>query len=62
MKAELFYGAGKSKNPQRSLALQLAFLNRFISLPFNDVAANVSGGIRAELAMLGTPTEPYDLQ
>ncbi|WP_414579665.1 type II toxin-antitoxin system VapC family toxin [Anabaena sp. CCY 9402-a] len=62
VKAELFYGAVKSKNPQRSLAVQLAFLSRFISLPFDDVAAQVFGEIRAESAILGTPIGPYDLQ
>jgi tRNA(fMet)-specific endonuclease VapC len=62
VKAELFYGAVKSKNPQRSLVLQLAFLSHFISLPFDDVAAQVFGEIRGELAILGTPIGPYDLQ
>lgn len=50
VKAELFYGAIRSKNPQRTLALQLAFLNNFVSLSFDDVAATIFGRIRAELA------------
>ncbi len=62
VKAELFYGANRSKNPQRTLALQLAFLNNFVSLTFDDVAAAIFGRIRAELATLGTPIGPYDLQ
>jgi tRNA(fMet)-specific endonuclease VapC len=62
VKAELFYGAMRSKNPQRTLALQLAFLNNFVSLSFDDVAATIFGRIHAELATLGTPIGPYDLQ
>jgi tRNA(fMet)-specific endonuclease VapC len=62
VKAELFYGARRSNNPQRTLALQLAFLNNFVSLSFDDVVATIFGQIRAELATLGTPIGPYDLQ
>ncbi|MGB3754974.1 MAG: type II toxin-antitoxin system VapC family toxin [Rivularia sp. (in: cyanobacteria)] len=62
VKAELFYGAMKSNNPERTLALQSAFLNTFISLPFDDDAATIYGRIRAELANSGTPIGPYDLQ
>ncbi|MEA5503330.1 type II toxin-antitoxin system VapC family toxin [Halotia wernerae UHCC 0503] len=62
VKAELFYGAVRSKNYQRTLALQLAFLNNFVSLPFDDAAAKIFGEVRAELAILGTPIGPYDLQ
>ncbi|MBE9212671.1 restriction endonuclease subunit S [Plectonema cf. radiosum LEGE 06105] len=36
VKAELFYGAMRSNNPERTLALQSAFLNTFVSLPFDD--------------------------
>jgi tRNA(fMet)-specific endonuclease VapC len=62
VKSELFYGARRSNNPQRTLALQSAFLNNFFSLPFDDAAATIFGRIRAELATLGTPIGPYDLQ
>ncbi|WP_341531573.1 type II toxin-antitoxin system VapC family toxin (plasmid) [Nostoc sp. UHCC 0302] len=62
VKAELFYGAMRSNNPTRTLGLQEAFLNNFISLPFDDRAARTFGIIRAELAALGTPIGPYDLQ
>ncbi|NMG18185.1 type II toxin-antitoxin system tRNA(fMet)-specific endonuclease VapC [Brasilonema bromeliae] len=62
VKAELFYGAMKSKNPTRTLALQEAFLNNFVSLPFDDTAARIYSRIRADLAALGTPIGPYDLQ
>jgi len=33
VKAELFYGAMKSKNPAQTLAKQSVFLNQFVSLP-----------------------------
>jgi tRNA(fMet)-specific endonuclease VapC len=62
VKSELFYGAKKSNNPSRSLALQKAFLSRFISLPFDDTAAEIFGTIRTRLNTLGTPIGPYDLQ
>jgi tRNA(fMet)-specific endonuclease VapC len=32
VKAELFYGAMRSNNPERTLALQEVFLNNFVSL------------------------------
>jgi tRNA(fMet)-specific endonuclease VapC len=62
VKAELFYGAMKSQNPAKTLALQEIFLNQFVSLPFDDRAAKIFGEIRAHLARLGTPIGPYDLQ
>lgn len=61
VKAELFYGAMKSAAPQPTLAKQLRFLNNFISLPFDDAAAEVYGRERARLAKLGTPVGPNDL-
>lgn len=62
VKAELFFGSKKSKNPVRSLAIQETFLNNFHSLFFNDEAAMMFGEIRASLARQGTPIGPYDLQ
>ena len=62
VKAELFYGSKKSKNPTLNLAKQMKFLNQFQSLPFDDEAALIFGEIRAELAKRGTPIGPYDLQ
>lgn len=62
VKAELFYGAMRSNNPTRNLALQEAFLNNFVSLPFDDRAARIFGTVRAELMNFGTPIGPYDLQ
>ena len=62
VKAELFYGANRSNNPQRTLALQQRFLNNFVSLPFDDKPAIAYSQIRADLAAMGTPIGPYDLQ
>ncbi|WP_367288885.1 PIN domain-containing protein [Laspinema palackyanum] len=62
VKAELFYGAMRISNPARTRALQEVFLNQFISLPFDDAAASIFGRIRVQLAALGMPIGPYDLQ
>ena len=62
VKAELFYGAMKSNNPQITLARQHQFLRLFVSLPFDDVIALTYGRIRAELAANGTPIGPNDFQ
>ncbi|MGV0101623.1 type II toxin-antitoxin system VapC family toxin [Nostoc sp. DSM 114160] len=62
VKAELFYGAMKSANPERNLTLQQEFLAQFISLPFDDLAAMTFRIIRSQLEALGTPIGAYDLQ
>jgi tRNA(fMet)-specific endonuclease VapC len=62
VKAELCYGAMKSANPERNFALQQAFLNQFVSLPFDDLAATTFGTIRTQLETRGTPIGAYDLQ
>jgi len=62
VKAELFYGAMKSNNPQITLARQQQFLSLFISLPFDDITALTYGRIRAELGANGTPIGPNDFQ
>ena len=62
IKAELFYGAARSSNPERSRDLQQEFLNQYVSLPFDDQAALFYGQIRAQLATFGTPIGPLDLQ
>lgn len=61
VKAELFYGSGRSNNPEKSLQQQNLFLSQFNSLPFDDDAAIAYGRIRAELATAGTPIGPNDL-
>ena len=62
VKAELFYGSKKSKNPARNLAVQMSFLNQFESLSFDDAAAIEFGDIRGELSSIGMIIGPYDLQ
>lgn len=62
VKAELFYGAMGSNNPQKSLNVQKSFLSQFVSLPFDDACAEVYGKIRRDLASLGTPIGSNDLQ
>ncbi|MCP4401643.1 MAG: type II toxin-antitoxin system VapC family toxin [bacterium] len=60
VKAELFYGSMKSRHPERNLSKQKQFLDRFLSLPFDDKAAEVYGTIRASLEKTGTPIGPND--
>ncbi|WP_414553300.1 type II toxin-antitoxin system tRNA(fMet)-specific endonuclease VapC [Anabaena sp. CCY 0017] len=62
VKGELFYGAIKSNNPEKTLARQQEFLKLFVSLPFDDDAALIYGRIRAELSANGTPIGPNDFQ
>jgi tRNA(fMet)-specific endonuclease VapC len=61
VKAELHYGALRSKNPQDSLAKLEAFLAPYRSLPFDDQCAAAYGRIRARLAQLGSLIGPNDL-
>ncbi len=61
VKAELFYGAENSQHPQANLEKQKSFLKHFVSLPFDDRAADVYGRIRAALKKAGTPIGPNDL-
>ncbi len=62
VKAELHYGAARSVDPERTLTTQREFLDRLVSLDFDDRAAEIVGRIRADLAVKGTPIGPYDLQ
>ena len=62
VKMELYYGAYRSARQSDNLALLKQFFLPFLSLPFDDVAADICGRIRALLASAGTPIGPYDLQ
>lgn len=62
VRAELLYGGKRSNNPQKTLIKQRAFLARFVSLPFDDAAAEIYSDLRARLATLGTPISSNDLQ
>ena len=61
VKAELCYGAFKSKNPERNLERQRSFVKGFTSLPLDDNAARVYGRVRADLERIGRPIGPNDL-
>jgi tRNA(fMet)-specific endonuclease VapC len=61
VKAEMFAGAEKSRDPQRSRALQDEFFARYVSLPFDDRAADRYGRVRAHLERQGRPIGPNDL-
>jgi tRNA(fMet)-specific endonuclease VapC len=61
VKFELRFGALRSQNIAKTLTQQENFLNRYISLPFDDEAQLHAARIRADLARTGTPIGPYDL-
>jgi tRNA(fMet)-specific endonuclease VapC len=61
VKLELQYGALRSDAVEKNLAQQDEFVNRFVSLPFDDKAHVHAARIRADLARAGTPIGPYDL-
>jgi tRNA(fMet)-specific endonuclease VapC len=61
VKAELFYGAMKSPDPARTLARQIVFLEQFDSLPFDGLAAEEYGRVRAYLEKRGEIIGPNDL-
>jgi len=62
VKAELYFGAFKSTQRDKNLALLDELSNGFLSLPFDGHAARHFGRIRADLAKSGNPIGPYDLQ
>jgi len=61
VKAELFYGAKKAREPSLVLELQERFLARYPSISFDDGAARCYGAIRADLERAGTPIGANDL-
>lgn len=62
VKSELYYGAMFSSNPTRTLERQQSFLDRFVSMPFDDEAALACGQMRAYLANEGFAIGSHDLQ
>ena len=58
---ELLYGAHHSARKAQTLIQVRSFCGQFQSLPFDDLAAEEYGVIRAYLAGLGTPIGPNDL-
>ena len=61
VKAELNYGAAKSRDPERTMARIAEFEAPFTSLPFDDSCVHAYGQIRSELEQAGTPIGPNDL-
>jgi tRNA(fMet)-specific endonuclease VapC len=61
VKAELYYGAQRSAQPEHSLQTLAAFAEHFASLPFDDQAAEIYGRIRAHLAQQGMLIGPNDM-
>lgn len=62
VKAELYYGAYRSRRREQNLALYQRFFGEFVSFPFDGEAAAIYGSVRAELEAAGTPIGAYDLQ
>jgi tRNA(fMet)-specific endonuclease VapC len=61
VRAELVYGARKSRQVAANLRLVDTFCEPFVCLPFDDRAADIYGAIRADLERLGQPIGPNDL-
>jgi tRNA(fMet)-specific endonuclease VapC len=61
VRAELIYGARKSAHLAENLRLVDAFFEPFECLPFDSRAADVYGGVRADLERGGRPIGPNDL-
>jgi tRNA(fMet)-specific endonuclease VapC len=61
VKAELFYGSRKSKNPAENLQRQQSFLAQYESVPFDDAAAVAYAGLRLHLEVGGTPIGGNDM-
>jgi tRNA(fMet)-specific endonuclease VapC len=57
----MYFGAARSRNPDRALAEQRLFFSRFRSLSFDDAAAESYAKIRADLSQLGQLIGPNDL-
>lgn len=61
VKAEMFYGSQKSLRRERNLAVQRAFFSRYVSLPFDDLAADQYALIRSDLEERGQLIGANDL-
>ena len=58
--AELQYGVAKSKSPSRYEVLLAEFCAPLAILPFDNIAAETYGRVRAALDRTGTPIGPLD--
>jgi len=61
VKAELYYGVFKSARPQENMDRLRRFVARFVSVPFDDAAAERYGEIRQVLERQGKLIGPNDL-
>lgn len=61
VRAELLYGALRNAQRAHNRALVEHFCRRFISLPFDDQAADIYADIRVQLAATGQMIGPNDL-
>ena len=61
VKAELYYGARRSVNVAKNIALVRKFCAPFASLPFDDRCAEMYGMIRADLESSGMVIGTNDL-
>ena len=59
--SELYYGVRKSKRQDENLHRLFAFLLPFEVLPYDESAAGVYGGIRADLERKGEIIGPLDM-
>jgi tRNA(fMet)-specific endonuclease VapC len=61
VRAELLFGAAKSRSPEETALAQENFLCRFRSFTFDDAAARAYGPIRARLEQSGSTIGAHDL-
>jgi tRNA(fMet)-specific endonuclease VapC len=61
VKAELLYGARKSRRVDANLANLALFFAALESVPFDDLAAEHYGLMRAQLESIGTPIGANDM-
>ena len=61
VRAELYFGALRSRAPEKSMASVRSFLEPFQTIPFDDMAALVYARIRADLTRRGALIGPNDL-
>lgn len=61
VRAELYFGALRSQTPESTITRQRTFMERFVSLPFDDAAAEFYARIRAALERGSTPVGSNDL-
>lgn len=61
VKAELYFGAHRSQNPEKSLSLLCGFFSSFKSLSMDDEVASQYGKIRSELTQRRITIGPHDL-